>query len=138
MIDITLDVSGIKETADAVRVATKRLMAAVLNDGIDVLYKFTPVDKDVLRNHWEVTVNGQAVGDRINQGDFVLSAQLGIQNLTPYAARVNWGFVGTDSLGRNYTAANNPGQHFLERGIAEMNARAEELAKDMPIDRRRK
>lgn len=34
----------------------------------------------------------------------------------PYARRVNYGFVGTDSLGRKY---NQPGQHFLDQVVAD-------------------
>jgi hypothetical protein len=89
-----------------------------------------PVDIGFLRNSMAADINGEGSfatvkpafhGDR---GAGTGAAELVISNMplgsiahvawtAVYAARVNYGFVGQDSLGRNYF---NGGAHFLEIG----------------------
>ena len=47
-------------------------------------------------------------------GSWTLGESLSFGFIAVYAARQNYGFTGTDSLGRNY---NQPGRHFVELAV---------------------
>ena len=62
----------------------------------------TPVKTGFLRNSWQVTINGEPVGGvtGLKLGDI-----FGYVNTAAYGRRIEFGFVGTDSLGRKYNQA---------------------------------
>jgi len=55
----------------------------------------------------------QDISFTINGIEYGKPVYIGFQ--APYAPRQNYGFVGQDSLGRNY---NQAGNYFVERGVA--------------------
>jgi hypothetical protein len=86
----------------------------------------TPVDTGFLRANWTVIKQGDAmpVAGDVRAADSlgaIEKARLGdkllLVNPVVYAARVNYGFVGTDSLGRHY---DQKGRHMLEQTISEL------------------
>ncbi len=62
----------------------------------------TPVKTGFLRRSWHVTINGAKAEDvtQLKLGDI-----FGYVNTAVYGARLEFGFVGTDSLGRKYNQA---------------------------------
>jgi hypothetical protein len=86
--------------------------------------ELTPVDTGFLRASWTIAngsnVAGVAGADQ-SALEVVASLQLGdrimLVNPAPYAMRVNFGFVGEDSLGRHY---DQKGRHMVEQTISEM------------------
>lgn len=75
-----------------------------------VTISMTPLNRDPSGYHSPVRQNyGSAVKAIKGDGTFF------IQYKAAYAHRVNYGFVGTDSLGRSY---NQSGRAFLEANIA--------------------
>lgn len=91
-----------------------------------------PVDTGFLRNSMAADINGSgefstvkpATKDDAGSGsgavsllinDFEGGQIMHIAWTAVYAARVNYGYVGEDSLGRNYA---NPGAGFIESGAA--------------------
>ena len=94
-----------------------------------VVKEHTPVQTGWLRANWVDLLNDAAVPvPSANQavGVAIASAQLGdvihIVNPVPYALRVEFGFVGTDSAGRHY---NQEGRGMVAQTVAEMPAIAE-------------
>ncbi len=89
--------------------------------------ELTPVKTGNLRASWILLRGSQAEllsGGELRVADSqtsVLSLRAGdawtIANPAPYARRINYGFVGTDSLGRHY---DQPGVHMLEKVITEL------------------
>lgn len=59
----------------------------------------------------EVEYTSQDVSFTINSVEYGKPVYIGVRAV--YGPRMNWGFVGQDSLGRNY---NQAGNHFVERG----------------------
>ena len=114
---------------------TKRRQQAVMESSIERLSEVMnlprakggrmPVVTGTLRGSFQSSINGQFVGsgepevhvliavERAKPGD-VLSFGWG-GAAASYAARVNYGFTGTDSLGRKF---NSLGAHFLDFGLA--------------------
>lgn len=91
----------------AVGLSTDLMLQTVIRD--------TPVDTGHLQSMWAVSINGEDV-QFLNQTQqaFKPGDQIQVVNRTPYAMRVNYGFVGTDSLGRKY---NQPPRLFMEASI---------------------
>jgi hypothetical protein len=82
----------------------------------------TPVDTGYLRAHWTIslepnvrTVRSDSSIEAVSQ--LTLDTPFYIVNPTVYAARIEYGFVGEDSLGRHY---NQKGRHMMEQTINEM------------------
>jgi hypothetical protein len=59
----------------------------------------------------EVEYTSQDVSFTINSVEYGKPVYIGVRAV--YGPRMNWGFVGQDSLGRNY---NQSGNYFVERG----------------------
>jgi hypothetical protein len=86
--------------------------------------ELTPVDTGFLRASWTI-VNADNVqgmdGSPASALEAVANLRLGdrimLVNPAPYAMRINFGFVGEDSLGRHY---DQKGRHMVEQTIAEM------------------
>jgi len=81
----------------------------------------TPVVTGNLVGSWYAAINGPPSGIEGAQSDPIGSMnsvantlskgqRLYVGNVAPYARRVEYGFVGEDSLGRSY---NQPGRHFV-------------------------
>lgn len=84
--------------------------------------QLTPVDTGYLRAHWTISLDADVVPGRLeNPEEVVSNLQLGepfyIVNPTVYARRIEYGFVGEDSLGRHY---NEKGRHMMVQTIQEM------------------
>jgi hypothetical protein len=83
----------------------------------------TPVRTGFLRASWTITTGDSAApsgsGDDARQeiGRLKVGERIVLVNPAPYAMRINFGFVGTDSLGRHY---NEKGYHMVEKTIAVM------------------
>lgn len=83
------------------------------------LQELTPVDTGRLRASWQLD---PPVAE-IRAGETV-----SITTNVVYARRVEFGFVGIDSLGRHY---NQRGAHMVEKTMAELPAIAEQVKKDL-------
>lgn len=77
------------------------------------LQELTPVDTGRLRAGWQIEEEPYKIV---------------ISNRVEYAARINFGFTGKDSLGREY---NQRGAHMVEQVIAEGPAIAEKVIRDL-------
>jgi hypothetical protein len=80
----------------------------------------TPVKTGFLRNSWHVTINGE---DAATVSELKLGDIFGFVNTAVYARRVEYGFVGTDSLGRKY---NQPPRAFVRDTVARAPVIADE------------
>ncbi|WP_029313214.1 HK97 gp10 family phage protein [Acidiphilium angustum] len=84
--------------------------------------QLTPVDTGNLRAHWTISLTPEiAVGRDQTPFEVVAHLNVGqpfyIVNPVVYARRIEYGFVGEDSLGRHY---DEKGRHMMEQTIAEM------------------
>ncbi len=85
----------------------------------------TPVKTGFLRNSWHVTINGS---DAATVTELKLGDLFGYVNTAVYARRVEYGFVGTDSLGRHY---DQPPRAFVRDTVARADAIASETLGEM-------
>lgn len=97
----------------------------------DRVNTLTPRDQGILVGSWNVSIGAmpadmKQVEPDLDGSQFSRRVALTVTNLklgqsvfcansAAYALRVNYGFVGQDSLGRNF---NQKGQFFLERGLS--------------------
>lgn len=89
--------------------------------------ELTPVKTGNLRANWVVIRGSKADAlsgppprpEESEQAILTLHAgdAFTLVNPTEYAARINYGFVGTDSLGRHY---DQPGVHMIEKVVTEL------------------
>lgn len=106
----------------------------------------TPVDTGQLKGSWYVSLNtrafpgepklepsplgtaSQVTLDRLNQTivEYDGKQRLSFRNIAPYAYRMEFGFTGTDSLGRDYDFA--PSQAYVRPTINNAAAIAERAA----------
>lgn len=107
---------------------TKRFATEFIQDLNEAVVEATPVYTGFLRGSWHASLNGPPSGEgapdkggsfTVSQVNLVAaSLQLGdifyMLNGAKYAARVEYGFVGQDSLGRNY---NQPPHSFVRATI---------------------
>ena len=125
-IDFTLQVDQWVEKAG--RLAAQAFQAVALDAVADVKMR-TPVVTGFLRANWALLRNNdpmpipgrvpepEAVAAQLQLGD-----RLVIANPVIYARRVEYGFVGTDSLGRHY---NQKGRGMMEQTMAHLPQIAE-------------
>jgi hypothetical protein len=104
----------------------------VAMEAVNRVKSLTPVRTGFLRSNWTVIKRGDAVPIAgrvpdpamalrdVKAGDIVT-----IVNPTVYARRIEYGFVGEDSLGRNY---HQQGHHMMGQTIAEMPQIEREVA----------
>lgn len=106
----------------------------------------TPVHLGFLRGGWQPGLNTEpaAGGDvAADPGGAIALASIGaiigtmkagdvfhMRNNTVYARRIEFGFVGQDSLGRNY---NQKGQYFVTNVVASWSAIVEEVAAALSV-----
>ena len=115
MSDFAFDVSKwvLKAKANA-ELAYQNIGAAAL----ERVKELTPVKTGYLRASWIVTTDPQALESaNFSFSDVNIAQTIYIVNPVVYARRINYGFVGTDSLGRKY---NQMGVHMVEQTMAEM------------------
>lgn len=84
--------------------------------------QLTPVRTGRLRAGWTISLTPQIAEGRTVQLRTILEnlhagEPFYIINPVIYARRINYGFVGTDSLGRHY---NEKGRHMVEQTVQEM------------------
>ena len=106
---------------------------AIAEDALARAKELTPVDTGYLRANFVTVLEGEAIPkdeptpetmagiNRAKVGDTIL-----IVNPVPYARRIEYGFVGEDSLGRKY---DQKGRHMVAQTVAEMPRIAEEAVK---------
>lgn len=121
MADFVRDVSAYVEHAKARADAALR---AIAFDVVMAVQQKTPVDTGFLRSNWTAMLPGDAepVAGRVPPpGVAIAQATVGmvitIINPVVYARRIEYGFVGDDSLGRHY---NQPGAHMVQQTLDEL------------------
>jgi Bacteriophage HK97-gp10, putative tail-component len=110
------------------------LFRTIATDAVNRVKELTPVDTGFLRSNWTAILQGEAepkAGDvQAPQSAVTIShARIGdviiILNPTAYARRIEYGFVGEDSLGRHY---NQQGHHMVAQTMSEMTSIANAAA----------
>ena len=115
-----------------VDLARERALQAYRATALDALARvreLTPVKTGYLRANWTIVLSGDPepiAGQIQNDADVVarlqLSDQIILTNPAVYARRIEFGFVGEDSLGRVY---HQKGVGMMQQTIAEMPQIAE-------------
>jgi hypothetical protein len=110
-----------------VDLAKSRALAAYQATALDALARvreLTPVRTGYLRANWTIVLDsdpmpiaGQTEDDASIVARLTLQDTIILANPVVYARRIEFGFIGTDSLGRYY---NQPGSHMMAQTIAEM------------------
>lgn len=124
-LDVRQWVSKAKGNVDAAYQATALLALARVK-------QLTPVRTGFLRASWTIVSSDSGKITGGEEGAFAVVANLkagdeiAIVNPAPYAMRINFGFVGKDSLGRNY---NEKGRYMVEQTLSEMPEIAEQAVK---------
>ncbi len=120
MADFTTDVSA---WCDRAAGRADALLRAIAFDMVSAVQDKTPVDTGFLRSNWTAMLPGdtEPVAGRVASASAAIDrARVGmvivIINPVAYARRIEYGFVGEDSLGRHY---NQPGRHMVAQTIAE-------------------
>jgi hypothetical protein len=126
MADFTSDVS--KWCNEAKGLASD-VFQAIAFDAVMRVQELTPVKTGFLRSNWTAIRKGDAepVAGRVSPpGVAIADAEVGdvilIINPVAYARRIEFGFVGEDSLGRYY---NQQGRHMMTQTMTEMPEIAE-------------
>ena len=126
MADFSTDV-----TAWVQRAGTRANLAfrVIASDLVAQVQLRTPVDTGYLRSNWSAILQGEEepVAGRTPPADNAIDrAKVGqviiILNPVIYARRIEYGFVGEDSLGRYY---NQSGRHMVAQTLAEIQPIAE-------------
>jgi hypothetical protein len=105
------------------------LLRVIATDAVNRVKELTPVDTGFLRSNWTVMLPGdvEPIAGRVPDPVAALQrARVGqritIINPTVYARRIEYGFVGEDSLGRHY---HQQGHHMVAQTLAELPSIAE-------------
>lgn len=129
-IDFAFKVAAFVEKAKA---NADKAFRGVATEAIGRVKELTPVKTGFLRANFVDVLKvdaipkpsaDQSVGQAIDQariGDTIF-----IVNPVPYARRVEYGFVGTDKLGRSY---NQPGRGMVQQTVAELPQIAERVVR---------
>lgn len=102
---------------------------AISQDGATRVKELTPVRTGYLRANWSAILDGEAEPKpgavppaEAAIGRAVLGDTIHVLNPVEYALRVEFGFVGEDSLGRKF---NQQGRGMVQQTVAEMPRIAE-------------
>jgi hypothetical protein len=102
----------VRAWAEAAKERTEQFVSEFLQDLSEEVVRTTPWKTGNLRSHWTASIGapGQsAPGNVAGFSAVAASVQIGqtyyFTNGAAYAARLEYGFVGQDSLGRNYNQA---------------------------------
>lgn len=105
------------------------VLHAIVSDGLAEVKELTPVRTGYLRANWTASFTWDVTPTRDASGEaaeVIAESQLGqtiiICNPVVYARRIEFGFIGTDALGRHY---NEAGHGMMQQTIAEMPTIAE-------------
>jgi hypothetical protein len=116
-IDVRKWVDKAKSNVDTAYQATAMLALARVK-------QLTPVDTGFLRASWTIVsgdsaanISGGEQGALETVANLKAGDAISLVNPAPYAMRINFGFVGEDSLGRRY---DQKGRHMVEQTMAEM------------------
>lgn len=103
----------------------------------------TPVDTGFLRSSWQPSLGKPALAKGEAGAQAQASAQVSLVitemkagdlyylvNNAAYAKRIEWGFVGQDSLGRTY---NQTGRHMVTDNVKRWNTVVESVAQDLGL-----
>lgn len=127
MADFSEDVS---RWVDGRRAKAREVFVAIATDAVNRVKELTPVDTGFLRSNWTAMKPGdtEPVAGRVQDPMAVITtARIGdtivIVNPTEYARRIEYGFVGEDSLGRHYS---QQGAHMVAQTMAELPRIAQE------------
>jgi hypothetical protein len=122
-VDVRRWVDKAKGNVDAAYQATAMLALARVK-------QLTPVRTGFMRASWTIVSGDSAAsvaGGDEGAIDTIANLKAGdaisLVNPAPYAMRINFGFVGQDSLGRHY---DQKGRHMVEQTMAEMPALAQQ------------
>lgn len=120
-------VVAIDDWVAKVRDRQDRIIQLAAQMALERIKQLTPVKTGYLRANWTVVrgsaaealmgaaprpEESQATILRLHAGD-----EFTLLNATVYAARINYGFVGTNSLGRHYEQS---GAHMVEKVVTEL------------------
>jgi hypothetical protein len=126
MADFSVDVAS---WVDKALMRAEQAFQATAQGAVNRVKDLTPVKTGYLRANWTAIHAGDAEptpGAVPDAMDAISSAPLGstlvVLNPVVYARRVEYGFVGEDSLGRHY---NQPGRHMTQQTVSEMPSIAE-------------
>jgi hypothetical protein len=121
MADFSVDVA---RWVDKAKKRAEEAFQATAEAAVNRVKDLTPVRTGYLRANWTAIRDGDAeptpgtVPDPMTAIDQApLGSTLVVLNPVVYARRVEYGFVGEDSLGRHY---NQPGRHMTQQTVAEM------------------
>ena len=121
MADFAADVS---RWVDRRRAEADAVFRTIAMDTVNRIKELTPVDTGFLRSNWTAIRKGDAepVAGRVPPPEAAIAeARVGdtivILNPTVYARRIEYGFVGEDSLGRHY---NQQGAHMVQQTLNEL------------------
>lgn len=133
-----LDVAAFVEAAKG---KLREAVAETVQDLAEEIVTRTPYEFGLLRGSWYVSLDAPAEGPAGTQAGpagtlvaslvahlpgFQLGHTLYFLNNAKYAARLEYGFTGEDSLGRSYS---QPGRSFVRGTLAEAQQIAEAAAK---------
>lgn len=114
---------------DRAGAAAEAVFRTIATDAVNRVKELTPVDTGFLRSNWTAVKQGEEepVAGRVpDPASAIQQLRLGqvvvILNPTVYARRIEYGFVGEDSLGRHY---NQSGRHMVAQTMAELPAIAD-------------
>ena len=114
---------------DRAGTAAEAVFRTIATDAVNRVKELTPVDTGFLRSNWTAVKQGEEepVAGRVpDPARAIQQLRLGqvvvILNPTVYARRIEYGFVGEDSLGRHY---NQSGRHMVAQTLAELPAIAD-------------
>lgn len=113
-----------------------------IQDTAELVDELTPIDTGFLVGNWQPSLNapdlslvlGASGYDPSSVGLVLSDLKLGdtfyYSNNAAYARRINYGFVGKDSLGRYY---NQSGVHMIEQAVGRWPATVEDAARTLAV-----
>lgn len=134
---------SVAEYAKRFGVAVDAMARQVSQELAQNVVEDTPVDTGFLRSSWQPSLNAPVVASAAagDPSGGAVQAQIGtvvaemkagdrfwMVNNAAYALRLEYGFVGTDSLGRTY---NQSGRYFVTDNMKRADAVASKIAKEL-------
>ncbi len=118
---------GMAKFAEVAKGRLQQFFTEFSQDISGAVKEATPVRTGFLRNSWHVTINGE---DAASVSGLKVGDIFGYVNTAVYGPRVEYGFVGTDSLGRKY---NQAPRAFVRDTVARADAIAAETLATMGV-----
>ena len=116
----------VDQWVDKAKSNLQAVFAGTVLDIVARLQELTPVRTGYLRANWTVVatddatpITSQTAGADLSFAitDLKIGVRAVITNPVKYAARINFGYVGPDKLGRHY---HQEGRHMVEQTISEI------------------